>query len=341
LADYVTGNGALKPHEAVALLQQLASAVAYLHAASPPIVHGDLKPANIILRGDGSVKLVDFGTAYLLHSGEREMAGTPGFSAPELLEGGDCYESSDIYSLGAVLCYACTGQKPAERAKGQGLPGGIRQIVACCLHYNPATRYQNVQQLQDVLINYQNLALHRRISQAVWGLFRMLAPLSLAVAGAALIWRDYAEAGVLDVTAFPVAAGFCLTLAGLYFLLVVLADRNNEVKIVKSVYLTEKKSVGLWTVLLFALLLPKIAGGEAADAWAEAHPALELPIHIRHQAGHKILIHHEAVFVPEHDLIIEIPLEHLPKGQEMAVRVVVAGAGVEYESRAYAVLVEE
>jgi hypothetical protein len=66
-----------------------------------------------------------------------------------------------------------------------------------------------------------------------------------------------------------------------------------------------------------------------------------LPVHIRHLDGHKLLIQHETVFVPEHDLIIEVPLEHLPKGQEMTVRVVVAGAGLEYESRTFAVLVEE
>lgn len=92
---------------------QLAHILASVHRAG--MVHGDIKPNNIILDGRGNPWLIDFGLAGY-HAGGSLRGGTPAFMAPELLKGESPTTQSDVYGLGATLWYALTGHAPFKRA---------------------------------------------------------------------------------------------------------------------------------------------------------------------------------------------------------------------------------
>ncbi len=99
----------------LALFETLVEATAHAHQRL--IVHGDIKPANVRLRDDGTVKLMDFGVAQLMGSSRTDEQGvralTPAFAAPELLDGNEITPASDIWALGALLCWLLTGQTRA------------------------------------------------------------------------------------------------------------------------------------------------------------------------------------------------------------------------------------
>lgn len=135
----------------------LAEALTRIHAAR--IVHRDLKPSNVLLTGDGP-RVIDFGIAHA--AGDRvltqagAMIGTPGFMAPEQIDGAHVGPPADVFALGAVLAFAARGEHPFgsgpvavllyramhEEPDLTGVPagGGLRELVAECLRKDPASR---------------------------------------------------------------------------------------------------------------------------------------------------------------------------------------------------------
>ncbi|MHB2021027.1 MAG: protein kinase domain-containing protein [Candidatus Xenobia bacterium] len=98
---------------------QIVDALVYLHSRNPPIIMRDLNPRNIMLTGDGHIKLVDFGIARPLVKGQGTRTeirgyGTAGYAPPEQYGEGGTDERSDLYSLGATLVYLLTNQSPPE-----------------------------------------------------------------------------------------------------------------------------------------------------------------------------------------------------------------------------------
>jgi class 3 adenylate cyclase/WD40 repeat protein len=106
------GHPGLGPSSVLAYLADAADALTYLHTQDPPVIHGDVKPANLILTRGGRVKLVDFGVSSVPGS-RRRRAGTPGFRAPELAAGGAPSRASDIYSLAVTAFTLLTGSVPS------------------------------------------------------------------------------------------------------------------------------------------------------------------------------------------------------------------------------------
>jgi len=93
------------------LARHLVEAVCHVHGRG--VIHGDIKPSNVMVGIDQQIKLIDFGTVTLsAHSERREILGTPGFMAPEVLLGSRHTLQSDIFSLGATLYCALAGQHP-------------------------------------------------------------------------------------------------------------------------------------------------------------------------------------------------------------------------------------
>ena len=97
----------LKPGIAMAVVRDALAALAALHREG--VVHGDLKPSNIMLKRTGNAKIVDLGSAIDLEQKPSRRTCTPTYAAPEVLEGGDCTPRSDLASLGYVLIEMLSG----------------------------------------------------------------------------------------------------------------------------------------------------------------------------------------------------------------------------------------
>ncbi|WP_327106423.1 serine/threonine-protein kinase [Nonomuraea glycinis] len=133
----------------------LADALLAVHEAG--VVHRDLKPANVMMT-EGDPVVIDFGIASALDSlsvtASGAVVGTPGYLAPEVLEGGVVGPEADVFSFGATLAYAATGRHPygqgppsavAYRAVHhepdlEGVPGWLEPLLRECLATDPAAR---------------------------------------------------------------------------------------------------------------------------------------------------------------------------------------------------------
>src|SRR6266571_1832727 len=155
LADAVSQHGPLPAASVLALARGLAEALSAIHAAG--VVHRDLKPANVLLAEDGP-RVIDFGisraieASVLTHTGL--VVGSPGFMSPEQAEGREVGPPSDIFSLGAVLAFAATGQGPFGSGSTPALvyrvvhsspqldlvPAEVRPLVERCLAKDPGGR---------------------------------------------------------------------------------------------------------------------------------------------------------------------------------------------------------
>ncbi len=155
LADAVSEHGPLPAASVLVLARGLAEGLSAIHAAG--VVHRDLKPANVLLAEDGP-RLIDFGisraveASALTHTGL--VVGSPGFMSPEQAEGREVGPSSDVFSLGAVLAFAATGQGPFGSGSTPALvyrvvycvpqldlvPAEVRPLIDRCLAKDPARR---------------------------------------------------------------------------------------------------------------------------------------------------------------------------------------------------------
>jgi eukaryotic-like serine/threonine-protein kinase len=155
LAEAVREHGPLPVSSVLALTAGLAEGLAAIHAAG--VVHRDLKPSNVLLADDGP-RVIDFGISRAAELTAVTRAGfvigSPGFMSPEQAEGGDVGPPSDMFSLGAVLAFAATGESPFGAgstaalvyrvvhapARLDGVPEQIRPLVERCLAKDPAQR---------------------------------------------------------------------------------------------------------------------------------------------------------------------------------------------------------
>ncbi|MBQ6832078.1 MAG: serine/threonine protein kinase [Oscillospiraceae bacterium] len=141
--------------------KQLCDVLGYLHSREPAIIYRDMKPANVMLKPDGNITLIDFGTAREFKN--RSMVedttclGTRGYAAPEQFGGrGQTDARTDIYCLGATLYHLITGHSPAEppyeiKPLSYWDPAfagsGLEMIINKCCQQDPEARYQNCAEL--------------------------------------------------------------------------------------------------------------------------------------------------------------------------------------------------
>lgn len=123
-------NNAHSSHEHLQALTGICHALIYLHTRRPAIIHGDLKPQNIMIEQRGSklhAKILDFGLARLITRNARPGGGTLRWMSPETLAG-DCRPSasSDVFSFGLITFYSATGKKPFEELSVKSLKAHIR-----------------------------------------------------------------------------------------------------------------------------------------------------------------------------------------------------------------------
>src|SRR6266700_6934898 len=155
LTELVHEQGPLPPGAVLTLAAGLAEGLSAIHAAG--VVHRDLKPSNVLLADDGP-RLIDFGISRSMETSALTQTGTvvgsPGFMSPEQTQGRDVGPPSDIFSLGAVLTFAATGEGPfgqgstvallyrvvSSEPNTAGLPGGLRALAEHCLAKDPRVR---------------------------------------------------------------------------------------------------------------------------------------------------------------------------------------------------------
>ena len=138
------GRPGLDPALAIGYLDQAAEALEHLRTHVPPVVHGDVKPANLILTSSGRVVLVDFGLSSL-PTDELRRAGTAGYVAPEVAAGARPTVAADVYSLAATAVTLLTGEPLSTGALSWGaieperVPA-LERIVRRSLATDPARR---------------------------------------------------------------------------------------------------------------------------------------------------------------------------------------------------------
>lgn len=112
LKDHIESTGSLPEESIVDLARQMCNILQYLHNQTPPVVHRDFTPDNLILSEDGTLKLLDFSVAQSVTSNVTgSVVGKPHYIAPEQFRGKSSSQS-DIYSMGATLYFLATGKQP-------------------------------------------------------------------------------------------------------------------------------------------------------------------------------------------------------------------------------------
>ena len=174
LADVLKQEGAQPQEDVIEWGRQLASALDYLHSMTPPIIYRDMKPSNVMLKPEGGVKLIDFGTAKEFKAeniADTTALGTRGYAAPEQFgddKGRGLYKTdarTDIYNLGATLYHMVTGKNPNDppyemkpiREWDPSLSTGLEKIILKCTQPSPADRYQSCSELFYALDHYTEL----------------------------------------------------------------------------------------------------------------------------------------------------------------------------------------
>lgn len=177
LSTILENNGAQPQELVIEWAMQICEALEYLHTRKPPIIYRDMKPANVMVKPDGNIKVIDFGIAreYKDQSlADTVSLGTKGYAAPEQFGGkGQTDARTDIYCLGVTLYHLLTGQNPCEppyeiypiRHWNPQLSAGLEAIVQKCTQLNPADRYQSCAELLYALHHYEEYGAAYRARQ--------------------------------------------------------------------------------------------------------------------------------------------------------------------------------
>lgn len=176
--DYIEGNdlgkiveeqGAQPQENVIKWGKQLCDVLGYLHSREKPIIYRDLKPANIMLKPDGNITLIDFGTAReirIADANDTISLGTRGYAAPEQFGVNAKTDArTDIYCLGATMYHLVTNHNPSTppyvmlpiRQHNSSLSPGLEKIILKCTCPNPDDRYQSCEELMYALDNYEKI----------------------------------------------------------------------------------------------------------------------------------------------------------------------------------------
>lgn len=172
IEDYISGqsidelieSAAIDTEKAIRVVSGLCDILAPLHSHEPPIIHRDIKGANVILDNESKVYLIDFDASKVVTKGrshDTDLIGTEEYAAPEQYGFRQSDQRTDIYALGILL------QKMLDRSSqtGEVRDSGLVRIVSRATELDPDNRYRNVQQLKTALEMHCHNAVRPRKSQ--------------------------------------------------------------------------------------------------------------------------------------------------------------------------------
>lgn len=350
LKQYMEKHGKVAYLQAVEWGMQIAKILQYLHGHRPAIIYRDLKPGNIMIRPDGSLKLIDMGAALRNSYGQKsdemfQCAGTPGYNPPEQWKNKKVDCTVDIYSLGAVLHEMLTGVNPAKppyerrpiREYDKSIPGGLNKVIQKCTAKRSADRYQTMEQLENALLNYHKIG---RGEQMMWAIRKIIVAIPIIAGVFSLL---YPLATGIPETQFPLPylqipmICFCVAL-GLQIVLFELHKKKHFLKHQeKNIWLTEKQFSGLYIFLLMILGsigLGIISQTPPGTAYAGAIEK-KLWVELRGDDNRKILLKNDAVYQAEDFVRLEIPTGELPPGEIAIQLIAVKRNGEIYTSRIF------
>ena len=177
LKNYITQQGVVDPREALYFITQLLRALK--HAHDKGIVHRDIKPQNILLVSDGTIKVTDFGIARISENATRTMTdgaiGSVHYISPEQAKGSHTDSRTDLYAAGVILYEMMTGKLPFQsdnavsvalmqlqndpirpREINSSIAEGLEEIIIHAMQKNPADRYQNANEMLSDITAYKN-----------------------------------------------------------------------------------------------------------------------------------------------------------------------------------------
>jgi serine/threonine protein kinase/Tol biopolymer transport system component len=223
LRERIDTQGLLSDVDAVILGTAVCEALAYLHSRQPQVVHRDIKPGNIKITPAGTVILVDFGLAKVNQDSQVTTTGaramTPGYSPPEQYGTARTDPRSDIYSLGASLYMAVTGELPEDalaRAMGQIDLTPVRKhnqkvsrrlaaVIEKSMAVKPEQRYQTAEEFRRMLSNTRVITGKRAAKEAT--LIPAVSDSGGAANSSGAMFADSSQAAAAAAGGYPVTAG--------------------------------------------------------------------------------------------------------------------------------------
>lgn len=177
LKNYITQQGIVDPREAIYFITQLLRALK--HAHDKGIVHRDIKPQNILLISDGTIKVTDFGIARISENATRTMTdgaiGSVHYISPEQAKGSITDARTDLYAAGVILYEMLTGKLPFQsdnavsvalmqlqndpvrpREINSNIAEGLEEIIIHAMQKNVAERYQSANEMLDDIAAYRS-----------------------------------------------------------------------------------------------------------------------------------------------------------------------------------------
>jgi hypothetical protein len=152
--DRLVQETRLTRRQAVDFAVQLCEILHYLHGQTPPIIHRDIKPQNVIVNAAGKISLIDFGISRVYDECSQVDTlcfGTRHYAAPEQYGFSQTDARSDIFSLGVLLCWLLTGSEDVQQARSAIPEAWLADVVEKCTAFSPKDRYQTAAQVQDAL----------------------------------------------------------------------------------------------------------------------------------------------------------------------------------------------
>lgn len=172
-------KGVFPEKEAVKIAGEIAKILRYLHGRREPVIYRDLKPANVVLRPDGHVSLIDFGAARFYEMGDKADTlnlGTLGFAAPEQFGNlGQTDPRTDIYCFGMTLLQLISGvdTRDAEavaafKKKGiRGVSPELLGIIDKCTRPDREDRFKSVKEIETALLTYPGKVRLRKLKSGI------------------------------------------------------------------------------------------------------------------------------------------------------------------------------